>query len=302
MRLIRKMLLATDFSKDAQGAERRAVMLCAALDCETLEIMTVKSPPASALPANGACYLSGAQGGLARLAMRELEAVSARLQQWELPHCVHTVRFGRPAAEILARARESAADLTVVAAGGDFFTDAACGDNLGKLAGDAPRPLLVVKGRPRGDYRRVLVAIDFSEESLQAARLASVLAQAAEFVFLHALHLPQEASLREAGATGDFLHRYRAAAAGKAAQQLDDWIAGLEAGAQKRSALVQHGFAAQVLCEQAMRLRPDLVAVGRRPGTALGGTPQRALELAAVDVLIAPRAEHREEDFEPLAA
>jgi nucleotide-binding universal stress UspA family protein len=304
MRLIRRMLLATDFSERAQRAEQRAAMLCAALDCH-LDLMTVRNPAAArALPAAGACYLTTAQTGLVRQAQRELEAVADRLQYRAPLRYDCSVRFGRPATEILAQMDELAVDLTTVATGSFAEVD---GDPvIAELAGTATRPLLIVDGAPQAAYARVLAAIDFSEACFDAVRLALELAPDAQWLFLHALQLPQEANMQAAGATEDFIRRYRSGAIAIAERQMTEWIesCGLEAG--RYEALVQAGVPAQVIGDHAGAMLPDLIAIGRRARSPLEsaapGQLMQALLAGGADILIAPEKKNREEGVTPLAA
>lgn len=66
-----------------------------------------------------------------------------------------------------------------------------------RIAGQSRAPVLLVNEKRAKAYRTVVVATDFSQASLSAAKTASALAPLAHFVFMHAYRLPDEGLMRE---------------------------------------------------------------------------------------------------------
>jgi nucleotide-binding universal stress UspA family protein len=155
---IKSILVATDFSEFSRWASERAAMLRVLLNAHTVDLVTVKE---AGLPGKLALVLRStpvaAETILVDRAMRELALISAHLEDNYGIRCNRTVRFGQPEKEIVARADELPADLTVIGEhGGHFLTSLFLGNTADKLARTIKTPLLVVKKEAAIHYRRVL--------------------------------------------------------------------------------------------------------------------------------------------------
>lgn len=76
--------------------------------------------------------------------------------------------------------------------------DYVLGTAVEKIIGQAAAPVLVVKQRPHGPYRRLLCAVDFSDHSGQALATALRLFPDREVIVLHAFHVPFESRQKDA--------------------------------------------------------------------------------------------------------
>ncbi len=309
MRNFQHLLAATDFSERAARAETRAAMLCAELKCSSLDLLTVKD---AGLPATLASVLDSnrttAQAMLVSRAERELQRISQRLQERHDIRCSHSVRFGRPVTEILARAEELPADLVVIGAhGGNFLTDLFLGNNADKLVCAGTRPLLIVKNQPENAYQRVLVPVDFSEDSMQAARLALQIAPAAQVTFLHAFTVSFEGQMHEAGIARDVINQYRVKTAEEARRNLNQFIADLGPRPQLLSRAVTFGFPVPVICNHAKTMKPDLIAMGKHGRSRfeellLGSVTRRVMDQTVCDVLVSTVPQDSGEWYDRTAA
>jgi len=119
---IKSILVAIDFSEFSRSASERAAMLRVLLNAHTVDLVTVKE---AGLPATLALVLkstrASAEAILVDRAMRELALISAHLEDNYGIHCTRTVRFEQPEREIVARADERRADLTVIGEHGAIF-------------------------------------------------------------------------------------------------------------------------------------------------------------------------------------
>lgn len=293
---IRKILVATDYSEDARRAETRAAMLSVELKSETLELMTVdcmridlRTP--AALPAEIA------------------EGESAALPGWpeDGPACVRSIRAGNAPHAIVGRAKEIRAGLIVVAARGKrFFADLFRRHNNDELIRLTDRPVLLVCSEPDDAYQRVLVAIDFSEESKAAARAALAIAPSAHFTFLHVFRVPDEDMMRESGVSLDLIHGYRIRAREAARTKLNDFIDSLGPRKQLISRTIQHGLPASVIGAHARQLNADLIALGKHGKPCfveflLGSVTRRVLDQGWCDLLVTTAVESENADFPPAA-
>jgi len=104
-----------------------------------------------------------------KLALRAEEMLCEKISSFSLSDQagvrVH-VATGKQFVEIIRRAREEGAELVVLGAHGEhFFKDLLLGTTAEKVVRKGDRLVLVVKRPARGAYRRVLAAVDFSENS-----------------------------------------------------------------------------------------------------------------------------------------
>jgi nucleotide-binding universal stress UspA family protein len=204
------------------------------------------------------------------------------------------VATGHAAVEISRQAREEAADLVVV---GDHGTDSVVkgifsGTTAERTLRESDRPILVVKGKPCGSYRRVGVAVDFSEASRQALELAIRLAPGANFNIVHAYH-GFAGWLRGVGSSEAEIIRYRCELTKYAREEMELFLSGVEHAGKRIRRLLNHGRAPGVIVHAARRLRVDLVALGataRRPVTEifLGSVAKYVLREVSCDVLVVP--------------
>lgn len=150
------------------------------------------------------------------------------------------------------------------------------GTRLDRLVRAAPCPVLVVKRRPRADYREVAVALDLQPASRHALDFALRSFPKAHFTVLHA-----GTSESAAGLVEDVVAS-RCAAAGHPAP-------GTPGGPQ---IILFPDQAVSAIQEEIMSLAPDLVVLGThgRSGVArlfLGSVAGTLLEVLPQDVLIA---------------
>ncbi|WP_420475478.1 universal stress protein [Noviherbaspirillum sp. ST9] len=295
---IRKILVATDYSEDARRAEMRAAMLSIELKAETLELMTVDCTkidlraPAATPEKSVACA-----------------GDSVALPGWpeDGPACVRSIRAGSAPQAIVGRAMESRAGLIVVAARGKrFFADLFRRHNNDELIRLADRPVLLVCSEPNDAYKRVLVAIDFSEESKEAARAALAVAPSAHFTFLHVFRVPDEDMMRETGVSLDRIHGYRIRARDAARIKLNAFIDSLGPKKQLISRSIQHGVPAPVIGAQAKQLNADLIALGKhgKPRFVeflLGSVTRRVVDQGWCDLLVTTAMEPEGIDLPPAA-
>ncbi len=297
----RIILVATDLSEFSGRAGARATMLCASLNWNSVELLNVKEgglPNALGLVLKKTPAV--AEVALVERAVRELRHICSLLQDNYGIRCTATVKFGRPEAEIVARADELAAELTVIGAhGGNFFTDLFLGNTADKLARMSKTPLLVVKNQTTEPYRRVLVPVDFSENSKRAAQLALEIAPNAHITFLHVFDVVLEEQMHYLNTAHDTIHDYHVKAAEEARLDLNEFIAGLRAGrdADQRPSghsffrTVAFGHPGHVIYDQAKSIKADLIVMGKHGRSRfeellLGSVSRHVIEQCFCDVLI----------------
>jgi nucleotide-binding universal stress UspA family protein len=289
---IRRILVATDYSEHARRAETRAAMLSVELMADTFEMMSVQ-PAQKGLQAVSTSTGSNllGQDPFFKLSDTFTEPNAAPLSG--RTKRIHSIRIGKPSEAIPARAEELRADLTVVPARGvDPLFRLLTGKSNDELARACNRPLLFVNQEPKGGYKKVLVAIDFSNESREAARTALLIAPSANVTFLHAFHVPDEGIMREVGIPEYVIQSYRVRAGETVRAELNQLISDLGPKKQLISRAVHHGHPAPIIYHHAMRMGVDLLALGRQGKSRiqdqlLGSVTQRLISQASCDLLIA---------------
>jgi nucleotide-binding universal stress UspA family protein len=279
---LKRLLAATDFSPRADMALRRAVQIA--------------SERGAALTLFHVCGAEARDDVQAQqLAVNADKRLRQQISALSLPDQVLAtgrVVTGKPFVEIIRGAREEGAELVVVGAHGEhFLKDLLFGTTAEKIARKGDRPVLVVKRATHGPYRRVLVPVDFSDNSRHALELALRLAPQAQFHVLH-VYLGIQGQLRRAGLATSEIVRHERTSAKEARRELDAFLSGIHHGGKPLKREVWNGRAHHEIVTVAKRLRADLVAVGAT-GLAgltcilLGSVTEHVLREVSCDVLVA---------------
>ncbi len=287
----RTILLATDLDARSDRALDRAVWLARAwkaklvamtvVDANAIEArrMVLRDPPS--------WYRE--QDPQALAARHLLEDASAQ----DVPIEVR-VEQGDACERILAVAGEIGAGLIVTGvARFEALGRVALGSTVDWLVRRSSLPVLVVRQRTRGAYRRMAVASDWSGPSRHALRTATGLFPESGVDVLHGIEVPRLGML---DATRDAVVD---TAVAQAREQGEAFIADCRppGGASRVTLLVEYGDPAVLLPLYASQFPVDLAVVGSHGRSALfdivlGSTAQRLLESAPVDTLVVrdPRA------------
>ncbi|AOW12495.1 hypothetical protein LPB72_15655 [Hydrogenophaga crassostreae] len=199
---------------------------------------------------------------------------------------------GPPVQMITEAAREWPADLLVVGARGDNpLHHLLIGTTAERLLSKADRPLLVVRSEPEGDYRRVLLPMDFSPWSEIAIPLARAMAPGAHLVLMHSFSIPFEEKLRFAGVDDDTLSHYRERARQGARDHLNALVDRHSLQHQDFTLSLTEGDAAAHVLRVALERECDLIVIGKHGRQAaeellLGSVTRHVLAEAHCDVLV----------------
>lgn len=289
MTRIESILAATDFSDDAARAAERAALVAAATGASKLVLLHVLDR--SWLDALRERFHADPALGerLAGEARHRLDAAAAALAPRAGLALAPRVESGGVVDAILAAA--AGADLLVVGAKGVHpMRDFAIGSTAQRLLRRAGKPVLVVKRAPRGGYRRVLVAVDFSPDSARALDWGQAVAPRVPLELVHFFEVPFEPQMRYAGVGDAVIHAYRQQAKDAAREEMERVIAA--AGpAGDVSRVITHGYAPAGLLDRAREFHADLIVAGRRGKSAveeafLGSVTQHLLAGAKCDVLV----------------
>jgi nucleotide-binding universal stress UspA family protein len=277
----KRLLVATDFSPRADMALGRAVKIA--------------GEHGAGLTLFHVCDVDAGHDMIQQLSVEAERRLHRQISALSLPEeAVLTVRVvtGKPFVEIIRGAREQRAELVVVGAHGEhFFKDILFGTTAEKIARKGDCPALVVKRTAHGPYRRVLVAVDFSEESRHALELALRVAPQAQFQVVH-IYQGFQAQLRRAGIPEAEIIRHVRSLVREARQNMKEFLGSIEHVDQSIRQELWDGRPHQEIATVAKHVRAELVAVGTTgrsglPYILLGSVAEHVLREVQCDVLVA---------------
>lgn len=290
MTSLTSLRIATDFSEHAGHALQRAIMVCAQLK-----------------PASG--VLVHAMESHRVRVIRDLLPVLAELEQHQQKeaetHLAETAEklLAETGVDFVANLREgeaseavlenvSADQLIVIGnRGAHSVRDLALGSTAERVVRKSVAPVLIVKRVPRDDYQKLLVAVDFSADSQAAVQLAQQLAPGTTLTLVHALPPLGMQGGRFGNLSDRQISDYGRQLKDKAEQKMDDLLkqCGLTTDAVQR--VIEHGYAPQLIWEQAHGMQADLVVMGKHGHSPMrdwliGSVTSHVLAECAADVLV----------------
>jgi len=286
---VKLILAATDFSRSAAIAVRRAAELARAAGAR-LELMHVL--PAEPIPTSWTAVrdVLGFDSATIRAdAMDRLRRAAGRVHaEHELPVEPHLVE-GKAHAVIAGRASAIGADLVVVGAHGEHFVlDVFIGTTAQRVQRLSAVPVLVVRQAPFHGYEQVLIATDFSPASAVAARAASRYFPDATFHVLHAFETALEGRL---GVNDAAIENYRRQVGDLALEELKTFVRDVGLERRAGSVKVRYGYAPTRIKERATELDADLVVLGAQGKSwleigFLGSVSEHVAAESSSDVLL----------------
>lgn len=291
------ILVATDFSSHARHAVTRAA--CLANDIHpALTLMHVRPVHPTARIREWLGAASAPERRICDLARRQLDQLALELVSSRHVEINTEAVAGSALDEILRTGERVDARLLVLGGRGvGFLRRLVLGTTSQRLMRRTNRPLLVVRRLARQPYRRVLVAVDFSPQSLDALTLAQRVAPRAKLVILTVFQVPFEGKLRFAGVDDATFDIYRQRARASALQQLHALAHEAGLSPAQWELCVAEGDVSRRIVEQERSRDCDLVVLAPHVRSAavdllLGSVTRHVLAEGDVDVLISTPRGH----------
>ncbi len=289
------LVVATDFSPSARHAAERAARVAQSVGAQ-LRLLHVLPGPLLSQLRGWLGSETAVESGLKDEARQQLQDQAARLRADGGVAVDAALAEGSVLEAVLTEAQAHDAQLLVVGTRGNgFMRRAMLGTTCERLMRRTARPVLAVRQPPHQDYRRAMVAIDFSAVSLLALRQARWLAPQAQLMLATVYELPYENRLRMAGVSDNAIAGYRESCRAEASQRLQLLAAqaGLQSG--EWQPCIVEGDPSFKLVELEQLLDCDLVVVGKHGSSMLtdlllGSVTQHVLAEGQADVLIAASA------------
>jgi nucleotide-binding universal stress UspA family protein len=309
MAIIRNILAATDFSANAAHAEARAAFVCRELGRENFHLLNVHAGAIDALLGFGwqqpEASLRDAQ---LHQALAKLEMAQERVRNCCAISCEVEARTGDVVSEILDFADDRRVDLITVGNSSRNCMEKLLGTTPFKLMRRASQPVLLARTAPARGYQSVLVPVDFSATSQEAARLALEIAPRAHITFLHVYSVWAEDKMKLADVDEQLISAYRGKYEAQARAALNQFIEKLGCGRRLVSRAVKAGLPVPEIASHAARMQPDLIVLGRQGGSRaeeylLGNVAQRVINDTRCDVLVTPGIDPdgKDDDLRPAA-
>ncbi|MGF1624285.1 MAG: universal stress protein [Alphaproteobacteria bacterium] len=260
MGAVKRLIVATDLSARSDRAVERAVALAA----EAQAALTVVHVVDAQLPG--------------RIVERQLEDAQAVISDHlaSLPDSAKVsteiaVLLGTDAEDIIRRAEETDADLVIVGVHRNepsrrLFT----GTTAERVIRKGTRPVLMVKDRVQGPYRRVMMGIDFSVCSRRALGFALKLLPLAGFQLVHAYEVPFKGFLTGSDTQRMVARKHEGEMELLVKEELGALLSSV-ATPPSCETVLREGPVRKVLQEQMERLKPDLLVVGTHGRTGVAG-------------------------------
>jgi nucleotide-binding universal stress UspA family protein len=285
---LRRVLVATDFSRHSLWAVERAAMLPLASGARVLICHAVHGAPT----AKSARRSRGFHEARLRQVAQRFTAV-AQGRGLDNLRVETEITEGTPFVEIIRQARRIRAQLIVVGRHGKrAVRDLLLGTTAKRVMRKGRVSVLIVNQRPRVAYRRPLIgaALDPSDRQVVLGTLALLEESVGDIAVLHACHVPFEGWIFM-GASGQDRASYRRTALVQSARQMNLLVRGFGSIGIRLTPLVRLGDPRTVIDQAAERRRADLLAVGShgRSGVArvlLGEVAERVATVSVRDVLV----------------
>ncbi|BCI54048.1 hypothetical protein NIIDNTM18_33260 [Mycolicibacterium litorale] len=279
----RHVVVATDLSGPAAAAVTRAAQLA---DEHSARLTAVHVAPAG----RNADFLEPAHAAVEAL-------VTGLLFDTALDGAkpAIAVRQGRAAVEIAAEAADGGSDLVVMGGSGEHgLLQALVGSTAENVVRMSPAPVLVVKRASTDPYRSVLLALDTTPQSADAARFGMELTPLADHVVVHVSTVVGEGLMRAYGVPEEEVDQLRDAAADQARHEISRLTEAFTP--RPRDVAVVSGHPPTRLAEAGRSCGAELIVVGtgaRSPMSYafLGSVAQHVMREAPSDVLVVPTVE-----------
>lgn len=224
------------------------------------------------------------------------EQVAAMPELREL-ECRPMVVAGAPFEGILQAATMTQANLIVMGSHRrSILRDIFTGTTIERVIRTGPFPVLMVNNEAQRRYERALAAVDLSENSANALRVADEagLMTATAPTLLHAFIALAKGKMFVANADETSIDSYIASERQRAMDELADFLVTNNLGHYGWSLRLEEGAAFEVISRVVNEMRPDLLIMGTHGRSGLlkkiliGSVTEEALRSLDVDILAVP--------------
>lgn len=292
MSAIKKILMATDFSKSAGFALKRAIQFSK----ESKAALSILHVFREDWLERFAQMVSKTKNSQFLELKRNVQKI---FNQEVKPHIEKgksnfVIKLGREDQEIIQYAKDKTFDLMVIGAHGHYyFHEYFLGTTAESIVKNAPCPVLVVKKKPNFTYIKIIVPIDFSSASKHALQYACDLFPNSDIHVLHVEDLWYDQSTRHPYMENRREGRLHKELRDSLNQKMHAFIKQCGVSGHKISTIIRGGYPARVIANEVNKKKFDLVIIGTRGQTKLrylllGSVAERVLQEVATDIIAVP--------------
>lgn len=292
MSKIKHILAATDLSEEASLAINRGFVLAKAIGAHLTVAHAVGVDALSPFREWLGDNIDTLHQSIVDDASQQLNALVAQSPlkgDCSLSICIER---GYARTVIPAYAETHDVDIIVLGAhGAGFIQRMLMGSTASQLLRKSKCPVLIVKQASPSNYKRLLVAVDFSPGSATVIKIAQQIAPHADIVLLHSFEAPFEGKMHYAGVSQDTINRYRDEARARCQLQLRELAEKAGLGPHQYASFVASGDSTQNILDYEEQYQCDLIVMGKH-GThvteelLLGSVTKRILASSKSDVLV----------------
>lgn len=293
---IKKILVATDFSETSNFAIKRAIeiaqinnaslTICHVAQEKLIEKFFESIAPKGLLQTSEEYALASLHKKIKSLARHKLN----------IKHIVFS--NGKPASKIVNYAKRNRFDLIIIGAHGKHsIRDSFIGTTADHIAKKTPCPILIVKKHSRQQYKKILIPVDFSSASKQAANFASSLFSNYNLRLIHVGDYEYEEILEREESKWDIsrskITKIRKSILGYLKNQMKIFIHGCDKELAKVPSEIVLGYPGATIVKKATKSKYDLIVMGtqghgRMHYLSVGSVASWVLTEVTTDIMLVP--------------
>jgi len=287
VKLCPRRLVATDFSARSDRALRRAILTAHQIAAELILFHALDDD----LPEP----LLAVQRDASEALLAELADTITNTDRIK---CSYRLALGDPFRALIDTARDLKPQMLVIGSHRRrLLKDIFVGTTAERSIRESPQPIIMANGVPASPYRRVLIATDFSDHSVTAARAVQELGllNDASVIALHAFDTPEKSMMQRSLMTGDEIDGYVVSMRAEAISEMQSFLRKVDIKPIKKQVELVELSIADTIWNAVRQDRPDLLVIGThgRSGIEkffLGSVAEEVLRGAEIDVLAVPPA------------
>lgn len=288
MAVLKNVLVATDFSKSAGFALKRAAQL-------TKNITVLHIFPESWID-KAAEWLSNTKNNQFSQFNREAQSafnkkIKPTLRKTKLKFLV---KMGREDEVITRYAKEKKFDLLTIGAHGNYyFHEYFLGTTAEAVVKNSPCPVLIVKGKPDFRYNKILIPIDFSSASQKALEFACKFFPKSAIKIIHVEDLWFDKNKNRPSLLKRREGLLRKEMFALVEKKIHKFLKKCKTHNHEITYSIRGGYPAIVIAEEVKKQKIDLVVIGTRGQTKLqylmiGSVAERVLRKVSTDIIAVP--------------
>lgn len=291
----KKILATTDLTPSCDVAINKAIESSIKYD-KWLEIIHVIDPPMFEICVGSECQVRHEREEEVR--EKKEHEISAKIKEGlrRTTDKLHIkTRIGNPAEEIVEYAKEIEASAIIMGETDEkeygTLEKLFLGTTVKRVVSNADIPVLVVKNKEEREYSKIMIPIDFTEESKEAVRYTAGLFPDAELYLLNILEIPSDFRLKFYGLNDEEISEIAKAERTKMKNRMFSYINELKIDNKIHEVVVEGALIPERVIDEAIKAGVDMVSVyahniNEVSTKMVGSISAEILDMSKIDVLV----------------